>query len=483
MQTGAGRASADLVPLFVVVLTVAGILIAALLGNTPLLLGSVGLCIITLLVLVIQRRTFGGDLSFFLLFPTIISVFQNVYLSLVSHALESTTLQVVIIMNFVYSVGLYGLLIGSKGMPAPQRRLIRRISVGMFVLVGYGVLTVLLFRTDPVAALASARNIVAPFLFVLIGLYAAARLRRYLRYLVGLGAVAVIFGFIELNAPNFWQSLGLPQLWTLKGIDLTFGSDLPRNYYASEQINGEFIRRMAGPFADPVNFGTFLFAVFAAAWFIRSRVVQIAVLVAVVFTVSKGALLGLLTFVAVWTRAYRSRFEFFVAACAVAAGALYFYVFTAENSTGSTQLHVSGFLAAFVELPQHPLGRGLGGTGVLAGLFADEGSESASAIVESGIGMVLGQLGIVGAIVYLVFIITLFRHVLRIEDMRERVLGATLLLAITLNAAFNEVALSPNSCAPYFIIIGLLLGAEMRREPSLFADLQRAKRTPLRQRP
>jgi len=155
----------------------------------------------------------------------------------------------------------------------------------------------------------------------------------------------------------------------------------------------------------------------------------------------------------------RSAFEFVLVGVVTVAAGLYFYAFTQSSSTGSTTAHINGLIAAFVELPRHPLGRGFGGTGVLAGLFADEAAEGGSAIVESGLGSVIGQLGIPGLIGYIVFFAMIIRSVHRIQDVRVYVLGMSLALAFILNAAFNEVALSPNSCAIYFIVLGLIVAS------------------------
>lgn len=274
-----------------------------------------------------------------------------------------------------------------------------------------------------------------------------------------LGAAALVVAFLEYSIPEFWRTIGLPDLWEKKGIALTVGSGLPRNFYASEQlVPGEFLRRMAGPFADPVNFGTYLFVLIMAAWFVKSRLVGAIAVVAVVLSISKGAFVSLLVFASVWTRRFRSTFEFMVVVSATVGVAAYFYVFTQTSSTGSTAAHVNGLIASLTELPQHPLGRGFGGTGVLAGLLSEEGKDSGSAIVESGIGMVIGQLGVGGLLAYALFFVFLVRRAARLEDARVATLALALVLGFLLNAAFNEVALSPNSSAPYFIIAGLLIG-------------------------
>jgi hypothetical protein len=450
------------------------ITIAASLGSMAILAAVAAVVFFSVIAQLIHRLAERkAEISFFLIIPTVMSATQNVYLTTVADALDSGRLQFAIILNFLFSVALYVVLIATKKPSSGHalRKLIKAVTTCLAILVLYGAATVVLFQHDLVAAAASSRNIVAPFLFLLIGLHASvwAKHAVYLRYLVMLGFVAVVFGFIEANTPDFWQSLDLRSLWEKKGISVQQDSGLPKNFFASEQVvPGEFLRRMAGPFADPVNFGTFLFAVFMAAWYLRGLLCQIATVAAMVLAVSKGALLGLIVFFAFWTRYYASRTSHLIALVLLAAGAYNFYLFTVSSSTGSTAAHIGGFTAAFVEFPQHPLGRGLGSSGVLAGLFS-EGSESTSAVTESGLGMVIGQLGIVGLAVYLVFFFQLSKYVLQIKNLRDKTLAAGLLGGFLLNAAFNEVALSPNSAAPYFIILGLVIGSDLAAKEELDA--------------
>jgi hypothetical protein len=464
----------DIIPLLLFGGGLVLITIAASLGSMAILAAVAAVVFFSVIAQLIHRLAERkAEISFFLIIPTVMSATQNVYLTTVAGALDSGRLQFAIILNFLFSVALYVVLIATKKPSSGHalRKLIKAVTTCLAILVLYGAATVVLFQHDLVAAAASSRNIVAPFLFLLIGLHASvwAKHAVYLRYLVMLGFVAVVFGFIEANTPDFWQSLDLRSLWEKKGISVQQDSGLPKNFFASEQVvPGEFLRRMAGPFADPVNFGTFLFAVFMAAWYLRGLLCQIATVAAMVLAVSKGALLGLIVFFAFWTRYYASRTSHLIALVLLAAGAYNFYLFTVSSSTGSTAAHIGGFTAAFVEFPQHPLGRGLGSSGVLAGLFS-EGSESTSAVTESGLGMVIGQLGIVGLAVYLVFFFQLSKYVLQIKNLRDKTLAAGLLGGFLLNAAFNEVALSPNSAAPYFMILGLVIGSDLAAKEELDA--------------
>jgi hypothetical protein len=187
----------------------------------------------------------------------------------------------------------------------------------------------------------------------------------------------------------------------------------------------------------------------------------------VLLTVSKGALLGVLVFWVVSSRHSRSAVSFPVVVSAAVAIGLAFVAYSLSHSTGSLVAHVHGFTAGFERLPSHPFGGGLGSTGVLA----DIANAEKAGIAESGLGLIAAQLGIVGLGLFAWLCVVIHRGLSGLAGRRERVLGFTLLYAIVLNIAFNEVALSPNSSAGYFVILGLLAatGAMQR------ADRDRAR--------
>ncbi len=468
-----GRARAELLlPIVLLAVFVAGVLASSALDG-PLQLVAVGTFLVALLVVpAVHAVRVGADLSGFLFVPTVISATQNLYLLVVADDIAPSALQVIIILNFIDALLLVVILAvcrpraATPAVPDPvadsRAVLVRRSVLLTAGLVVFTALGLVLFRADPVAALASFRNLVTPMLFLLIGLLASAqtRVHRYLCALAVLGAGTVLFGFFELNAPEFWQRAGLRHLWEAKGIGIGDIRPLPANFYSSEQFDGEIVRRMVSSFADPVNFGTFLFAAFIAAMLIRSRIAMLLAAVGAVMTVSKGFLLSVLILVALWAQMYAHPVIRVLAVAAVVGAGAGFYLFTLDNSSGSTAAHVGGFTAAFTELPGHPLGRGVGNVGVLAGLF-DGGSDSE--VQESGIGVIIAQLGVPGILLYGVFFSTLVAHARRLADPGLRLGALALVLGFLANAAFNEVALSPNSAAPYFVVIGLVLGTAERR--------------------
>lgn len=411
-----------------------------------------------------------------LLLPTFVSGFQNVYLAPFASAIPSNVLQVVIIWNVIYSIMLVIVLSIQRGPLRSGTDLIRECGGGIVIagIVIYGAVLMALNGNAMAPAIASLRNLISPMLFLCLAFIAGPRVdfERYARAFLVLGGVVIAAGIVEYTNPTFWITLDLSTLWMKKGIDVQPSTGLPLNFYASEQlVPGEFIRRMAGPFADPVNFGTFLFCLFCVAWYLRSRLLKASSVVAIVLAVSKGGLLGLLVFLAVWSKKHRSTFEHVLAIILAVVVGVAFLEFSESNSTGSVDAHTGGLLAALVNLPSAPQGHGLGGTGVLSSLVSNDPSAVNKEITETGLGMVIGQLGIVGIGLYIYFFTGVVRMTTRVHDDRSGVVATTLVLAFLANCAFNEVALSPNSSAAYFIIIGLLVSRDyLALTPSLEGD-------------
>ena len=269
------------------------------------------------------------------------------------------------------------------------------------------------------------------------------------------GVIVIAVGIYDvLSGGTLWRELNITDLWTKKGIRVQ-PSGLPTNFYSSEIINGERIRRMVSTFADPVNLGSFLFAVFSLAWHRKKKIISALMVVGMFLTVSKGAWLGLLIFMCIYAYFYLPRPVFgFVLVGAGLAG-VGFLVYAFRTSANSVFLHISGLFAAFKGLISYPLGAGIGSNGVLARQFS--GYSVNAAVTETGLGMIISQLGIVGLTIYIAFFWYLIKYCLMIKDKRDRVFVLSLVLSVVVNIFFNEVALSPNSCATYFIVVGYIM--------------------------
>lgn len=414
-------------------------------------------CIFTAVVLLESYMVSRREFSFYLAIPVLISATQNVYLGVVSPFATDTQIRIMLITNFLFSIILMFILFLRTPYRFNQELYNKALTI-LILLIFYSIGTIGIFHVNITSGLASLRNIIAPMMFLLIGLLGSSNvyLKRFLKYVTWIAVFVLFFGVLErFFLKDIWVQLNLADLWQKKGIPINPITGLPPNFYSSELIGGQQLRRMVSSFADPVNLGTFLFFSFMAAWYLKKRVLAVMLVISFFLVVSKGALLGFLVFCVVWSYYKLSKTGFVLVLTGAGLAGIAFVFYSLTNSTLSMVLHFTGFIAAFKELIFHPLGRGLGNVGVLAGLYS---SGVQTEIAESGLGMVIGQLGIGGLVLYLYFFIFVYKNSNRIQEISEKILAKSLLFSILPNIMFNEVALSPNSSAVYFITLGTLIG-------------------------
>lgn len=409
------------------------------------------LLLIAVIIYILLKIVMKQELSVVIAIPIMLSVFQNVYLGIFATELTNFTLQLLTILNFLLScIILVALLFLNKY----TNNITNTIIIMIATLIFYGVISLFFCENiNFIAIISSLRNMLSVFIFFLLGSMISHKLnmKKFQEIIIFLGIISILFGLYEkFIAPDIWKKLNITELWNKKGIAVQ-PSGLPTNFYSSETIKGERIRRMTSTFADPVNFGTFIFAIFCLAWFNNKKTMMILAVLAMALTVSKGALLGILIFICVYSFFYHRKI-FIVLSCLMLGIGVAFLVYAYKISANSVFLHISGLTSAIVSVIHNPLGYGLGSVGVISKQFS--GYSAKSDITETGFGMIIGQLGMIGFLIYVLYFKMIIKKVCLIEDKKEKVFNITLLISIIVNILFNEVALSPNSCALYFIIIG-----------------------------
>lgn len=388
-----------------------------------------------------------------LLLPIVMSVLQNVYLAMATSKLDSIYLQVLLSLHFLLFTGVVVLnfqILFCK---------IRWAIICIIVLVGQSILLFIIYPTNITAVLSSMRNILSCILIYCFGFVMSKRAesKDYYKWVTRMCWFVVVFGVFEwLVGLGVWRGLGIKGLWELKGLPLKPWG-IPSNWYSSERIGGNIVRRMVASFADPVNLGTFLFAAFMIAWYKKKRMLMYIIAICAILTVSKGALLGFLIFIVIFIWQKRNLKLLLPVTVGIALTIGFWFInYSLTSSSGSMVAHFWGFVNSFSALGAHPLGVGLGNVGVLSNLFNK--SLLNSSVSETGIGMLAAQLGVVGLAVYVFFFVKvgLVPGCWPVNQRRERVLYYTLLFSFIANAMFNEVALSPNSCGLYFIEMAFL---------------------------
>lgn len=388
-------------------------------------------------------------MAFLLVFPVFLSCVQNIYLGFAVNNLTSLELQILLTLNILFAVALPAMRIVMTGALHEHRWCIVCIAGTLL----YSVVLFTFNRVPAASFMSCLRNILAPFIFFYFGAMLGRNLDKgcFKKYILSLSGFVILFGLFEYAFGDiFWRAANISQLWNLKGI-VTAPDGFPSNWFTSEVIFGHpYVRRMVSSFADPVNLGTFLFAAFMLCWYYRKYILMLLTVVCCILTVSKGTLLGFLIFFVVlfWHRD-RSKIGFITASV----GALIVGITVLRYGAGSSAgLHVLMFIRSLKIPFQYPLGMGVGTIGVLAGVTG--GTAAEPYIMETGIGVVIAQLGFVGAAIYMY----LFYRMLKIPKFmpeNQKIFLYTLIFSFFANAMFNEVALSPNSCALYFIILGI----------------------------
>lgn len=409
---------------------------------------------VTLLAIANVRIGNQQDMSGFLVVPLLLSAFQNVYLGVMAPYSFSFYIQMALMTHIAFAAMLLISYFFARE-PRPLHPLLIHVLIVALGIFCFAVVSVVAFHTSVISMVISARNMLSPLLFLMIGLLLAerAKLSTFLSLVAILAWITIFFGFVEyLSGKNLWFALNIEQLWFKKGLHNIAEWGLPANFVSSEKFFGEQIRRMVSSYADPVNFGTVLFLFFMVAWFTKRWILVVMCLVAITLAVSKGAVMGLLIFfmVSVW-RSENHILRVFGVLLAAAAGVV-IILYTLTHSTQSLAAHVRGLWTAIASLPEHPLGRGLGG----AGMFAENKGD----LKESGLGLIIGQLGLMAFVIFGAFFYGIWRWISRLSDPRQNILGCTIFLGLFANIAFNEVALSPNSSAGYFLLLGLLIATD-----------------------
>jgi len=389
-----------------------------------------------------------------IVFILLLSAFQNVVLGYFVAVLSPFQVKLLLATNFVLPM----LWLAMLWLMRPTSVLMKPCSRVSLLIVLYGTIvcaSVLHFGINGVATVASIRNLVSPLLFLLIGYLTVWRrpLEAGLMRVIGfVGLIVVAIGILELFIiPDLWQFLNVSELWEKKGLTNLGNSGVPMNWLSAERFGGYHIRRMVSSFADPVNLGTFLFLMFVSGFFLRKPWLSVVAVLGIGLTVSKGGVAGLLIFVTVYAyfRASRLMFVLVSVTMTIMGAAVGYYSF--KFGTSSLVLHVLGAWSAVGGITEHPLGVGAGFVGTLANQFVDLG---AMKIRESGIGLVIGALGIPGLLMFVWLFGVVLVHATRGWGSSEKVVVGSLLGGIFVNIVFNEVALSPNSSAIYFFVLG-----------------------------
>jgi hypothetical protein len=361
-------------------------------------------------------------------------LFSSIFIASIYLLFENPPINLLILKDLFLIVGL-GLIITN----------FRKIKVNIFnisLFAFFAFIFITSFFSDALlfGKLASVRQIIIPFILILIGLNAGLNENQFTGFkknLIKLVFLITIFGFFEIFF-EIWHTFNLTNYFQAKNIPV-YGLDNLNFYnYPVFFIEPIFqgIKRMSSTLLDPINFGHVLTFILSLLIFDKSlnlsrKLKNLLILffsVALLLTFSKGAILQLfLVFLFAFKR-ISVGIKLIILSILV-----YLMIFMSDFHDG-IKIHIEGIKSAIESITF--FGYGLAKTGNQASLFSEQSIE----IGDTFIGSILGQIGILGLFLWILPFYILVKK--NKYDLISIIIIAQLLIAIISENSFNLLSIS-----------------------------------------
>ena len=232
-----------------------------------------------------------------------------------------------------------------------------------------------------------------------------------LRFILFLIIIGVVFMFVDI-----WSVIDLSNYFSAKGIP-TYSNGMPAMFFEPSM---NYANRLVSTILDPISFGHIITACFISLFFIKSlgrnrKLFLIIFLIGLLLTFSKGAIFQLIIALFLLNNRLNIIVRILVPFLTLVFG--FFFI----NLAGII-IHFKGLYFALINA--NLFGHGLGLVGNYAKMFAEDLSVyNEMKISDTFIGSVLGQLGIIGLLVWLTFF---YRHL--IDLLRNRMLAGSIII-------------------------------------------------------
>lgn len=300
--------------------------------------------------------------------------------------------------------------------------------LALIPLVFWITISLILSPASLFAKAASLRQMMMPFLLILLGYlftHNQSDVDRLLNTVRIVLYIVLAFGFLEM-AISIWKFVDIRTYYEMKGI---FVNKNGYPFIFIEPIQGG-IRRMASTFLDPINLGHALVFLLAIRYYQRARWAEIIVIfIGIALTISKGALLQLVLVFWVINKRKPMFDKLFVAATIVVLS-----VYLSFNHAGLSK-HVAGFSNALSTFSLTGMGMAMAGN--QAHMYSATYTDS---IGDTFIGAIIGQVGIIGLLLWLLPFIHFMRFFKK-YDILKRLLIAQVIVSILSENAFNLLSI------------------------------------------
>lgn len=232
--------------------------------------------------------------------------------------------------------------------------------------------------------------------------------------------------------------------------------NLPGNFFTEFPLMGGVVRN-SSLLLDPVAM-SMLFAIFILISLItKKKSLVILNLIGCFFTFGKtGLILAFTIFSAQYF--FKLKLNYKTMTFLIIVFIICLIPFSLDIAGASN--HISGLIDNFRYLPSYPVGRGLGSVGNLANTVSIQ--SGLPQLSESLLGVIVGQMGILGLALFLYFLYTLIKlNAQLLKQINNNVVYYYFIFAIVgifLASLFSEAALQANATGLLAVIIGLQMG-------------------------
>ncbi len=414
---------------------------------------------LVLILGVVLFSTYGGIPA--LLFFTIYTFLQNIYLIYFSPSLTSFDTQLIILYKelVVYLVALFHVL--KCGINRINRDWLTKIA---FILLCLLLVFNILRPGAPLyIKFVALRQILIPLVCFIFGysLYITHKeLINYFHIFMNWITVLCVIGFfIYTTDDDFWNYINYPDYFLNKNGAIFEGKY--SNFYSHDF--GPRLKRFVSFIADPIATAHIIgLAILCRIAFLKRNIIRdILIAVSAFLCFSKTIIFLFFTslYIYVYLRIKKRIYKFLFYVLAVIFCVLCFiyaniYVANLESDTAAGN-HLSSLLFALNN--NSVWGSGLGAAGYLAGII---GNDITIEYNESFFAMIIAQIGIVGAILYYGYLFFLIRSMINIyRKHRDSLLLLAIILVsgIVFESIVSGSSISMLGTGLYFIFAGMLV--------------------------
>lgn len=413
--------------------------------------------ILFLTVIIVATSKSQNKEILFLLFITLF-FFKNILASLfINYASPETSRQsLTVIQGFDFLSGIAVIicftLFSSKYQAAPQKRII------LFLTIIFAMYLLGISKNGFAAATVNLRMLIYPILLYWVGVLISNNRPRfsYIFFLFkSFGLIALVMLVFEILYPvSVYETSGAALYMSMK-------LDLPNVISASELLerntraffNFELFKdiealRPLGILLHPISLGYLLCLISLLSIADRKYILAVIFLLGMLVMGSKGPAIAWslsILYLVVWR--FLSR-RLFILTLIITLSAYVFYSYYFGLTIGNP--HMVKLQWAIMQIPNVLLGNGIGSSGV----FAASAEEDEFGFSDTGLGAIIGQIGILAAAFYLFYFSIIIPRFNTLD--RREFMTASYAAIVLSNSFFQEEGLSPYSLGVSLLFLGTL---------------------------